>query len=97
MYLQSSHGGKFILYGPTLSVYTKVMTRGVHNIMFSVMPDVFYPICLRINPVTMIRIAPTALHNLVTSRQGRSIDVSLVIDLQGQNKKARVLSASYEE
>ena len=33
----------------------------------------------------------------VTSRQGRSLDVSLVIDLQGQNKKARVLSASYEE
>ena len=33
----------------------------------------------------------------VMSRQGRSLDVSLVINLQGQNKKARVLSASYEE
>ena len=33
----------------------------------------------------------------VTSRQGRSLDVSLVIDPQGQNKKARVLSTSYEE
>ena len=34
---------------------------------------------------------------VVTSRQGRSLDVSLVIDPQGQNKKARVLSASYKE
>ena len=33
---------------------------------------------------------------IVTSQQGRSLDVSLVIDPQGQNKKARVLSASYE-
>ena len=33
----------------------------------------------------------------VTSRQGHSLDVSLVIDLQGQNKKTRVLSASYKE
>ena len=33
----------------------------------------------------------------VTSRQGCSLDMSLVIDPQGQNKKARVLSASYEE
>ena len=64
-YSQSSHGGKFILYGPTLSVYEKVMTTGVHNVTFSVMPDVFNPIHLRINPVTMIRIAPTALHNLI--------------------------------
>ena len=30
----------------------------------------------------------------VTSWQGRSLDVSLVIDPQGQNKKTRVLSAS---
>ena len=65
MYSQSSHGGKFILYSPTLSIYTKVMTRGVHNIAFLVTPDVFNPICLRINPVTMIRIAPTALCNLI--------------------------------
>ena len=65
MYSQSSHGGKFILYGPTLSIYAKVMTRGVHNITFLVMPDVFNPICLRINPVTMIRIALTALRNLI--------------------------------
>ena len=65
MYLQSSHGGKFILYGPTLSIYAKVMTRVVHNIVFSVTPDVFNPICLRINPVTMIRIVLTALHNLI--------------------------------
>ena len=33
----------------------------------------------------------------VTSWQGRSLDVSLVIDPQGQNKKTRVLSASYKE
>ena len=65
MYLQSSHEREFILYSPTLSVYTKVMTRGIHNIMFSVTPDVFSPIHLRINPVTMIRIALTALCNLI--------------------------------
>ena len=65
VYLQSSRGGKFILYGPTLSIYTKVMTTGVHNIALSVMPDVFDPIHLRINPVTMIRIALTALRNLI--------------------------------
>ena len=33
----------------------------------------------------------------VMTQQGCSLDVSLVINLQGQNKKARVLSASYEE
>ena len=33
----------------------------------------------------------------VTSQQGCSLNVSLVIDPQGQNKKTRVLSASYEE
>ena len=65
VYSQSSHGGKFILYGPTLSIYAKVMTTGVHNIVFSVTPDVFNPIRLRINPVTMIRIALTALRNLI--------------------------------
>ena len=35
--------------------------------------------------------------NGVTSRQGCSLNMSLVIDPQGQNKKTRVLSASYEE
>ena len=34
---------------------------------------------------------------LVTSQQGHSLDMSLVIDPQGQNKKARVLSASYKD
>ena len=32
----------------------------------------------------------------VTSRQGCSLNVSLMINPQGQNKKARVLSMSYE-
>ena len=37
------------------------------------------------------------LKRVVTSWQGRSLDVSQVIDPQGQNKKTRVLSASYVE
>ena len=37
------------------------------------------------------------MYVFVTSQQGRSLDVSLVINPQGQNKKARVLSTSYEE
>ena len=47
-----------------------------------------YPLC---------NMSSSHLCMAVMSRQGRSLDVSLVINPQGQNKKARVLSASYEE
>ena len=40
------HGRQFIPHGPTMSVYTKVMSKGVHNIAFSVTPDMFWPISL---------------------------------------------------
>ena len=40
------HGGQFIPHGPTMSVCTKVMTKGVHNIAFSVTPDMFWPTSL---------------------------------------------------
>ena len=35
----SQHIGKAGPYGPTMSVCTNVMSKGVHNIVFSVMPD----------------------------------------------------------
>ena len=33
------HSRIFVLYGPTMSVGAKVMSKGVHNIAFSVSPD----------------------------------------------------------
>ena len=40
------HSRHFIPYGPTMSVWHKVMTKGVHNIAFSVTPDMFQPTSL---------------------------------------------------
>ena len=33
------HSRIFVLYGPTMSKCTKVMSKGVHYIVFSVSPD----------------------------------------------------------
>jgi hypothetical protein len=39
----SPYIGKTGPYDPPMSVCTKVMSKGVHNIVFSVMPDVEHP------------------------------------------------------
>ena len=51
-----------------------------------------YLILWILNPIHMLY-----SQRLVMSWQGCSLNVSLVINPQGQNKKARVLSASYKE
>ena len=39
----------------------------------------------------------TNKYSNVMSQQGHSLNVSLVINLQGQNKKTRILNVSYKE
>ena len=60
--------GKTGPYGPPMSVCANVMSEGVHNIAFSVTPDMCTasnsPELSRIIHMTLIRVAPTTLMDM---------------------------------
>ena len=52
-----------------MSVYTKVMSKGVHNIVFSVFSDTFYVL----THITLRMIVPTTVHYLMSKPSNHTI------------------------
>ncbi len=64
---QSPHRGIYILYDPPMSVYSKVMSKGIHNITFFYTRLICNTIYRRRKAFrVMVRDTPTTVHIVTT-------------------------------